>query len=398
MLDGIRVALGVTGGIAAYKACELTSLLKKAGAEVRVVMTQSATEFVSPQTFETLSGNRASAGLFDRAWEIEHIALAKWADILLIAPATANILAKMASGIADDLLSTVVLAMPGPIAVAPAMNTQMWFSPANQANLALLRERGVHLIGPESGLLACGDDDVGRMTEPKDILTALRDILRPLRDFEGKSVLVTAGPTREALDPVRYLTNRSSGRMGIALAEAARDRGASVTLVLGPVATQPPSGVEVVRIETTQELHDAVISRAGGFDVVLQAAAPADYRPESPSEAKIKKTGNALTLTLIENPDVAKALGERKVPGQVLVAFAAETGENLENAREKRLKKNADLIVLNDVTKPGAGFDVPTNIVTLIDRLGEEALPILKKREAADRILDRVQKLCSTAG
>ena len=398
MLDGIRVALGVTGGIAAYKACELTSLLKKAGAEVRVVMTQSATEFVSPQTFETLSGNRASIGMFDRAWEIEHIALAKWADILLIAPATANILAKIAHGIADDLLSTVVMAIPAPIAVAPAMNTQMWFSPANQANLALLRERGVHMIGPASGLLACGDDDVGRMSEPKDIMAALEAILKPIRDFEGRKVLVTAGPTREALDPVRYLTNRSSGRMGIALAEAARNRGASVTLVLGPVAIQPPSGVEVVRIETTQELYDAVISRAQGFDVVLQAAAPADYRPESPSDSKIRKTGGALTLTLVENPDVAKALGERKVSGQILVAFAAETGENIENAREKRLKKNADLIVLNDVTKPGAGFDVSTNIVTLIDRLGEEALPILDKRQAADRILDRVQKLCNTAG
>ena len=398
MLDGIRVALGVTGGIAAYKACELTSLLKKAGAEVRVVMTQSATEFVSPQTFETLSGNRASIDMFDRAWEIEHIALAKWADILLIAPATANILAKIAHGIADDLLSTVAMAIPAPIAVAPAMNTQMWFSPANQANLALLRERGVHMIGPASGLLACGDDDVGRMSEPKDIMTALEAILKPIRDFEGRKVLVTAGPTREALDPVRYLTNRSSGRMGIALAEAARDRGASVTLVLGPVSIQPPSGVEVVRIETTQELYDAVISRAQGFDVVLQAAAPADYRPESPSDSKIKKTGGALTLTLVENPDVAKALGERKASGQILVAFAAETGENIENAREKRLKKNADLIVLNDVTKPGAGFDVSTNIVTLIDRLGEEALPILDKRQAADRILDRVQKLCNTAG
>ena len=398
MLDGFRVALGVTGGIAAYKACELTSLLKKAGAEVRVVMTQSATEFVSPQTFETLSGNRASIGMFDRAWEIEHIALAKWAHILLIAPATANILAKIAHGIADDLLSTVVMACPAPIAVAPAMNTQMWFSPANQANLALLRDRGVHMIGPASGLLACGDDDVGRMSEPKDIMKALEAILKPIRDFEGRKVLVTAGPTREALDPVRYLTNRSSGRMGIALAEAARDRGASVTLILGPVAIQPPSGVEVVRIETTQDLYDAVISRAQGFDVVLQAAAPADYRPESPSEGKIKKTGGALTLTLVENPDVAKALGARKPPGQILVAFAAETGENIENAREKRLKKNADLIVLNDVTKPGAGFDVSTNIVTLIDRLGEEALPILDKRQAADRILDRVQKLCNTAG
>ena len=398
MLDGIRVALGVTGGIAAYKACELTSLLKKAGAEVRVVMTQSATEFVSPQTFETLSGNRASIGMFDRVWEIEHIALAKWADILLIAPATANILAKIAHGIADDLLSTVAMAIPAPIAVAPAMNTQMWFSPANQANLALLRERGVHMTGPASGLLACGDDDVGRMSEPKDIIAALEAILKPIRDFEGRKVLVTAGPTREALDPVRYLTNRSSGRMGIALAEAARDRGASVTLVLGPVSIQPPSGVEVVRIETTQDLYDAVISRAQGFDVVLQAAAPADYRPESPSDSKIKKTGGALTLTLVENPDVAKALGARKAPGQILVAFAAETGENIENAREKRLKKNADLIVLNDVTKPGAGFDVSTNIVTLIDASGEEPLPQLPKRAVADRILDRVLSICATAG
>ncbi len=398
MLTGFRVALGVTGGIAAYKACELTSLLKKAGAEVRVVMTQSAREFVTPGTFETLSGNRVSVDLFDHAWEIEHISLAKWADILVIAPATANVLAKMAHGIADDLLSTVALASPAPVAVAPAMNTVMWNNPANQANMALLSSRGVHVIGPERGLLACGDDDIGRMSEPKDIMTALDVLLNPRRDYEGKKVLVTAGPTREALDPVRYLTNRSSGRMGVALAEAARDRGASVTLVLGPVAIDPPSGVEVVRIETTQDLYDAVVTRAGEFDVVLQAAAPADYRPENPSGRKIKKTGGALTLTFIENPDIAKALGEIKKPGQVLVAFAAETGEGIQNAREKRLKKNADLIVLNDVTQPGAGFDVATNIVTLIDGAGEEELPLLSKRETADRILDRVLTLCSTAG
>lgn len=398
MLTGFRVALGVTGGIAAYKACELTSLLKKAGAEVRVVMTQSAREFVTPGTFETLSGNRVSVGLFDHAWEIEHISLAKWADILVIAPATANVLAKLAHGIADDLLSTVALASPAPVAVAPAMNTAMWNNPANQANMALLSSRGVHVIGPERGLLACGDDDIGRMSEPKDIMTALDVLLNPRRDYEGKKVLVTAGPTREALDPVRYLTNRSSGRMGVALAEAARDRGASVTLVLGPVAIDPPSGVEVVRIETTQDLYDAVVTRAGEFDVVLQAAAPADYRPENPSGRKIKKTGGALTLTFIENPDIAKALGEIKKPGQVLVAFAAETGEGIQNAREKRLKKNADLIVLNDVTQPGAGFDVATNIVTLIDGAGEEELPLLSKRETADRILDRVLTLCSTAG
>ena len=395
MLDGFHVALGVTGGIAAYKACELTSLLKKTGAQVQVVMTQSAREFVTPETFEALSGNRVSVGLFSHAWEIEHIALAKWADILVIAPATANILAKIAHGIADDLLSTVALASPVPIAVAPAMNTVMWNSPANQANMALLTSRGVHVIGPERGLLACGDDDIGRMSEPKDIMTALDVLLNPPRDFEGKKVLVTAGPTREALDPVRCLTNRSSGRMGISLAEAARDRGASVTLVLGPVSVEPPSGVELVRIETTQELYDAVVTRAGGSDVVLQAAAPADYKPENSSMIKIKKTGGALTLKLVENPDIAKALGEMKKPGQVLVAFAAETGEGTQNAREKRVKKNADLIVYNDVTQPGAGFDVATNIVTLIDDAGEAALPLLSKREVADRILDRVLKLCT---
>lgn len=398
MLEGFRVALGVSGGIAVYKACELTSLLKKAGAFVRVVMTKSAAEFVSPRTFETLSGNRASLELFDRAWEIEHISLAKWADILLIAPATANILAKMAHGIADDLLSTVVSACPAPIAVAPAMNTQMWNSAANQANISLLKARGVHVIGPERGLLACGDDDVGRMTEPGEILSALAGILKPLRDFEGRKVLVTAGPTREALDPVRFLTNRSSGRMGVALAEAARDRGASVTLVAGPVALIAPSGVEVIRIESTEQLYDAVVSRAAGFDAILMAAAPADYRPERATNQKIKKTGGKLVLTLVENPDIAQKLGEMKAPGQVLVAFAAETGENLENAREKRRKKNADLIVLNDVTRPGAGFDVDTNIVTLIGDAGEEALPELPKRVVADKILDRVHALWPTAG
>jgi phosphopantothenoylcysteine decarboxylase/phosphopantothenate--cysteine ligase len=398
MLEGVRVALGVSGGIAAYKACELTSLLRKAGAQVRVIMTRSAREFVSPMTFETLSGNRAATDMFDRAWEIEHIALAKWADILVVAPATANILAKMAHGIADDLLSTVAVASPSPIAVAPAMNTVMWFSPANQANVALLAGRGVRVIGPSSGLLACGDDDVGRMTEPEDILEALKEILRPARDLAGRRVLVTAGPTREPIDPVRYLTNRSSGRMGYALAEAARDRGAAVTLVSGPVAILPPAGVELIRVETTRDLHDAVTARAADFDMILQAAAPADYRAERPAGEKLKKRGGALTLTFVENPDVARALGEKKRPGQVLVAFAAETGANLENAREKRLRKNADLIVFNDVLQPGAGFDADTNIVTLIDARGEEALPQLSKRAVADRILSRALTLCDTAG
>ncbi len=385
-----RIVLGVSGGIAAYKACELVSLLRKAGAQVRVVMTRSATQFVSPMTFETLSGNRASVDMFDRAWEIEHIALAKWADLLLIAPATANLMAKIAHGIADDLLSTVAVANPSPIAIAPAMNTVMWRSPANQANLALLQSRGVHIIGPACGLLACGDDDVGRMSEPKDILAALSGILSRKRDLAGKRVLVTAGPTREPVDPVRFLTNRSSGRMGVALAEAARDRGGLVTLVMGPVSIPAPAGVEVLSIETTRQLFDAVLARAPDCDIILQAAAPADYRVENPSEGKIKKTGGPLGLTLVETPDVARALGERKKPGQVLVAFAAETGDLIENARRKLLRKNADLVVANDVTQSGAGFDVSTNVVTLVDRAGEESLPMLEKREVADRILDRV--------
>ena len=273
--------------------------------------------------------------MFDRAWEIEHISLAKWAEVLLIAPATANILSKMAHGIADDLLSTVAIACPAPIVVAPAMNTVMWKSPANQANMTLLQTRGVHVIGPESGLLACGDDDIGRMTEPVNIFGALEQFIDRRRDFTGKRVMVTAGPTREAIDPVRYLSNRSSGRMGIALAEAARDRGASVTLILGPVSISAPGGMEIARIETTQELYDAVVDRAPSCDIILQAAAPADYRPEAPSDEKIKKQGGDLTLTLTENPDIAKKLGEIKKPGQVLVAFAAETNGLIAHAREK---------------------------------------------------------------
>jgi phosphopantothenoylcysteine decarboxylase/phosphopantothenate--cysteine ligase len=393
MLSGFHIALGVSGGIAAYKSCELVSLLRKSGAQVRVIMTESACEFVSPLTFETLSGNRANVGMFDRAWEIGHISLAKWADLLLIAPATANVLAKLATGIADDLLSTVALAMPGPIAVAPAMNTTMWKSAANQANVALLASRGVRMIGPASGMLACGDDDIGRMSEPRDILEAIGPILRPRRDFEGKRLLITAGPTREALDPVRFLTNRSSGRMGVALAEAALERGAQVTLVLGPGTVAPPCGATIVPIETTQDLYDALVPRAQDFDIILQAAAPSDYRAAQVAPGKIKKTGGKLTLDLIENPDVAAKLGEIKKPGQVLVAFAAETGGLIQNAREKRLRKNADMIVANDVTRPGAGFDVDTNIITTIDRMGEETLPLMSKRQAADRILDRVLKL-----
>lgn len=391
MLTGKHVVLGVTGGIAAYKACDLVSRLKKQGAEVRVVMTQHATEFVAPLTFETLSNNPVHTSSFDKTWHIGHIALQKWADILVVAPATANILAKARMGLADDLLSTTIAAHVGPVLYAPAMNTAMWKNPANLENVDVLRRRGAHFVGPESGKLACGDDDIGRMSEPADIISAIDRLLNPVRqDLAGCCIAVTAGPTREMLDPVRFLSNRSTGRMGYAIAEAARDRGADVTLISGPVAIEPPKGVRVVPITSTLELYDAVTEAAGTADAVIQSAAPADFRPETVADRKIKKGADAMDVHLVSNPDVAKSLGEKKRPGQVLVTFAAETNDVLENAQKKRKKKNADLMVANDVTKPGAGFGVDTNVVTLIDDDGLESLPLLSKREVADRILDKV--------
>ncbi len=394
MLTGKHVVLGVTGGIAAYKACEVVSRLKKRGAEVRVVMTPHATEFVAPLTFETLSGNPVHTSSFDKTWHIGHIALQKWADILVVAPATANILAKARVGIADDLLSTTIAAHVGPILYAPAMNTAMWKNPANQENVEVLRRRGARFVGPESGKLACGDDDIGRMSEPVDIVEAIERALNPVEpDFAGRRVTVTAGPTREMLDPVRFLSNRSTGRMGYAIAEAARDRGAEVTLISGPVAIEPPKGVRLVPVTSTLELFDAATRAAETADAVIQSAAPADFRPETVADRKIKKGADAMGVRLVANPDVARALGERKRPGQVLVTFAAETNDVLENAQKKRKKKNADLMVANDVTKPGAGFGVDTNVVTLIDDGGVESQPLLSKREVADRILDRVAGL-----
>lgn len=393
MLKDKRIVLGVSGGIAAYKACELVSRLKKRGAQVRVVLTKHACEFVQPLTFETLSGNPAYTDAFDRKFEIEHVALAKWADAVVIAPATANILAKLAAGIADDLLSTTLLAATAPVLVAPAMNTAMWKHPATQANLATLRSRNVHFVGPESGHLACGDEDIGRMSEPEQIVEALDAMLESVQDLAGRRVLVTAGPTVERIDPVRFITNRSTGKMGYAIAEAAAARGAFVTLVSGPVVLSAPEGVEVVRVESSDELCRAVLSHAPDADAVIQAAAPADYTPETVADHKIKKTGGELTLKLRPTTDIAAALGERKRPGQVLVAFAAETDDLVENARGKLARKNADLVVANDVTRPGAGFGTDTNIVTLVTADAQEELPMLTKRQTADAILDRVRAL-----
>ena len=395
-LKGKDVVVGVTGGIAAYKACELVSRLVKEGASVYVVMTANAVRFVAPLTFETLSNHPVVTDTFDRpqTWEVEHIALAKRAALFCVAPATANILAKMAHGIADDMLSTTLLATKAPVLVAPAMNTGMWTAPVTQENLAVLKQRGVYQVGPGAGRLACGDAGAGRMAEPVEILEEIVRILSEPEDLKGKKVLVTAGPTRERLDPVRYMTNDSSGKMGYAIAEAAQKRGADVTLVTGPVALTPPAGVAVERVESTCQLYDAVTRLAPSQDVVIQAAAPADYRFSQTSDQKMKKQGGeGLTLTLVENPDIAAAIGRKKKPGQVFIGFAAETENLLENAKRKLDKKNLDMVVANDVTKPGAGFNVDTNIAALITHEEIVELPLQSKRALADEILTKAVNL-----
>lgn len=390
------VVLGVTGGIAVYKACELLRLLQKRGIDVFVVMTQNACRFVAPLTFETLSGHPVAVDTFDRpqTWEVEHIALAKRADLFLIAPATANIMGKMACGIADDMLSTTVMATRAPVLVAPAMNTGMWENAAVQQNIKTLRARGVEIVAPVSGHLACGDSGAGKLEDVAVIAERACELLFAKKDMEGLRVMVTAGPSREALDPVRYISNRSSGKMGYAIAQAAQKRGAEVTLLSGPVAIEAPQGVKLVPFTTTQELLDRASELAQEQDLLIQAAAPADYRAKEVAPQKIKKQGGEpMTFTLVENPDVAATLGKAKRSGQVFVGFAAETNDVLAHARDKLARKNLDMIVANDVTRPGAGFDVDTNIVTLITKDGQEALPMMSKAEVAQRILDRALAL-----
>lgn len=390
------VVLGVTGGIAVYKACELPRLLQKRGIDVFVVMTRNACCFVAPLTFETLSGHPVAVDTFDRpqTWEVEHIALAKRADLFLIAPATANIMGKMACGIADDMLSTTVMATRAPVLVAPAMNTGMWENAAVQQNVKTLRARGVEIVAPVSGHLACGDSGAGKLEDVAVIAERACELLFAKKDMEGLRVMVTAGPSREALDPVRYISNRSSGKMGYAIAQAAQKRGAEVTLLSGPVAIEAPQGVKLVPFTTTQELLDRASELAREQDLLIQAAAPADYRAKEVAPQKIKKQGGEpMTFTLVENPDVAATLGKAKRSGQVFVGFAAETNDVLAYARDKLARKNLDMIVANDVTRPGAGFDVDTNIVTLITKDGQEALPMMSKVEVAQRILDRALAL-----
>ena len=395
-LAGREIVLGVTGGIAAYKSAEIVSRLRHLGARVHVIMTRNATKFVSPLTFQTLSANPVVTDTFDAPeyWNVEHVALAKLAEVFVIAPATANILAKMACGIADDMLSTTVLATKAPIIAAPAMNTGMWTAAATQANISLLRERGVQFIGPDSGILACGDEGAGRMSEPEDIVAEIDRILNAPRDLSGLKVLITAGATRERLDPVRFLTNDSSGKMGFALAEAARDRGAEVTVVCGSVSVPVPYNTDIIRIESAENLLETMSEQAPLQDIIIQAAAVADYRPLYKADQKIKKKkGQEMILTLVENPDVAREVGKMKKPGQTLVGFAAETNRVQENAKEKLDKKNLDLIVANDVTVAGAGFNTDTNIATLISKKGIAEYPLMSKRKLADIILDTVLEI-----
>lgn len=395
MMNGKNVVLGITGGIAAYRAAQIAREMTKRGAHVYCILTRNATNFITQQTMETLTGNPAVVDMFARPdkWEVEHIALAKRADVFLVAPASANFIGKVASGVADDMLTTTVMATRAPLLIAPAMNSNMYENPITQRNMQTLKTLlRAQFIEPKVGLLACNDVGKGHIADDETILEAVERALTP-GDLTGKKVLVTAGPTREALDPVRFLTNRSSGRMGYALAEAAARRGAEVTLVSGPVALECPTGVRREFVESTQDLYCAMERLCWEQDVIIQAAAPADYRPAHIAGQKIKKAdGEAMELKLVENPDVAAMVGSKKRPGQVLVAFAAETQNLSENAAKKLDKKNVDFIVGNDVTRPGAGFDVDTNIITIFDRSGATELPMMKKTKVADKILDHVLK------
>jgi phosphopantothenoylcysteine decarboxylase/phosphopantothenate--cysteine ligase len=396
MLSQRSILLGVTGGIAAYKAVELLRLLKKDGADVTVVMTENAKRFVGPATFQALSGRPVADDRW--AWRagmpIEHLALAHAANLALVAPATANTLAKMAAGIADDLLGTLLLAVTAPVLVAPAMNTAMIRHPATQANLATLAARGVHIVPAESGALAAEEAGYGRLAAIETIRARVHELLRTSRDLAGTRVLVTAGPTREPLDPVRFFSNRSSGKMGLAIAAAARSRGAAVTLVAGPIALPFPAG-ETVPVVTAEQMRQAVLERAEAADVVVMAAAVADYRPGAPEAQKIKKAGRGrLVLELEPTPDILAELGARRRGAQVLVGFAAETGDPAAAAHRKLAQKRLDLVVANDVTAHGAGFDVDTNQVQIIGRDGlVVAVPLAPKALVAERILDEVVAL-----
>jgi phosphopantothenoylcysteine decarboxylase / phosphopantothenate---cysteine ligase len=395
MFSGRKILVGVTGGIAAYKVAEVVSRLRKLHAEVHVAMTKSATEFIAPLTLRSLSANPVYVDLFDepKLWNIEHIALAEHVDAVIVAPATANILAKMAIGLADDFLSTVLLATRAPIFVAPAMNHAMYLHPATQENLVRLRDRGIQIIGPATGFQACGTEGVGRMSEAVEIVESLAQFFSGVELLKGKKALVTAGGTQEPLDPVRYLGNRSSGRMGYAIAQALQEAGAETILVSAPTELLPPPGVTCISVRTALEMYDAVLSRFEEMDVVVKAAAVADYRPAVQADQKIKKDGTSRTIELVPNPDILAELGRKKT-SQILVGFAAETENLLANAQEKMLRKNVNLLVANDITKPGAEFGSPTNIVSFLFPDGRRIdFPQLSKLEVARHLVREISFL-----
>ena len=395
MLKGKTVVLGVTGGIAAYKIANLASMLVKLHCDVHVIMTQNATNFITPITFETLTNNKCLIDTFDRNFQfhVEHVALAKRADVVMIAPATANVIGKLAHGIADDMLTTTVLACTCKKFVAPAMNTQMYRNPIVQDNMKTLKQYGVELIEPATGFLACRDVGEGKLPDPEVLLQYILRELAFEKDMTGKKVLVTAGPTQESIDPVRYITNHSTGKMGYAIARHCMMRGADVTLVSGPTNLNPPPFVTVIPVVSAKEMFDTVTSHAKEQDIIIKSAAVADYRPATVASEKMKKSDNALALDLEKTEDILKYLGEHKKESQFLCGFSMETENMLDNSRAKLVKKNLDMIVANNLKQTGAGFGTDTNIVTLITKKDEQELPILTKDEVAKAIVDKILTL-----
>lgn len=396
MLKGKTVVLGVTGGIAAYKIASLASMLVKQHADVQVIMTENATNFITPTTFETLTGNKCLVDTFDRnfQFQVEHVALAKRADIFMIAPATANVIAKVAHGLADDMLTTTFLACKKPKYIVPAMNTQMYENPITQDNLDICRRYGMHVVEPASGYLACGDTGAGKMPEPELLMEYIMQELAFEKDMAGKKVLVTAGPTREAIDPVRYITNHSTGKMGYAIAQAAARRGAEVTLVSGPVNLKAPLGVNLVPVTSAGEMFQAVTEASSSQDVIIKAAAVADYRPKYVGTEKTKKKDGDMNLEMERTDDILAWLGNHRQMGQVLCGFSMETENMLENSQAKLLKKNVDMIVANNLKTAGAGFGTDTNLVTIITREGAEELALMTKDQVAHQLLNRIMERC----
>ena len=395
MLKGKTVLLGVTGSIAAYKIAYLASALKKQQADVHVLMTENATRFINPITFETLTGNRCLVDTFDRNFQfnVEHVSIAKKADLVMIAPATANVIGKLAHGIADDMLTTTVMACKCKKIISPAMNTNMFENPVVQDNLQILSDYGYEVIAPASGYLACGDVGAGKMPEPEVLFSYIERDLACEKDMKGMKILVTAGPTQEAIDPVRYITNHSSGKMGYAIAKMAMLRGAEVTLVSGQTAIDPPAFVKTVSIVSAKEMYDAVTSVSGEQDVIIKAAAVADYRPATVSDQKMKKGEGDMSVSLERTDDILKYLGEHKKEGQFLCGFSMETQNMIENSRAKLVKKNLDMIAANNVKEAGAGFQGDTNVLTLITKDEEVSLPLMSKEDAAVKILDKILSL-----